>query len=104
MRDDAVSSSLDRSDDGIGSMKEERGDGAEADPAGGQLGGRGRDWGFGPSGELSITAGGLRSRPFLGQPKMTVPVLKARRCEGEYRHLFKADESLCKAAWIRTSP
>ena len=32
-----------------------------------------------PSGKLSITAAeGLRSRPFLGQPKMAIPVLKRR--------------------------
>ena len=76
---DAVSPSLDRSDDGTGSRKEERGGAAGADPSRGQLGGRKQDWGVGPSGELSITVvEGLRSRPFLGQPKMAIPVLKGR--------------------------
>ena len=78
---DAVSPSLERSDDGTGSRKEERGGGAaEADSTGGQLGGRGRDWGFGPTGELSNTAAteGLRSQSFLGQPKMAIPILKGR--------------------------
>ena len=37
---DAVSPSSDRSDDGTGSRKEERGGAAGADPTGGQLGGR----------------------------------------------------------------
>ena len=40
---DAVSPSLDHSDDGTGSRKQERGDAARADPSGGRLGGRGRD-------------------------------------------------------------
>ena len=76
---DAVLPSLDRSDDGTGSRKEERGGAAGADPTRGQLGGREQVWGVGPSGELSITAAeGLRSRPFLGQPKMAIPVLKGR--------------------------
>ena len=76
---DTVSPSLDRSDDGTGSRKKERGDAAGDDPNGGQLGGREQDWGAGPSGELSITAAeGFRSRPFLGQPKMAIPVLKGR--------------------------
>ena len=39
---DAMSPSWDRSGDGTGSQ-EERDDAAEADPAGGQLGGRGQD-------------------------------------------------------------
>ena len=76
-----MSPSLERSDDGTGSRKEERGGGAaEADSTGGQLGGRGRDWGFGPTGELSNTAAteGLRSQSFLGQPKMAIPILKGR--------------------------
>ena len=76
---DAVSPSLDRSDNGTGSRKEERGGAARADPTGGQLGGREQDLGVGPSGELCITAaGGLRSRPFLGQPEMEIPGLKGR--------------------------
>ena len=76
---DAVSPSLHRSDDGTGSRKEERGGATGADPTRGQLGGREQDWGVDPSGELSITAAeGLRSRPFLGQPKMAIPVLKDR--------------------------
>ena len=76
---DAVSPWLDRSDVGTGSKKEERGGAAGADPTRGQLGGREQDWGVGPSGELSITAAeGLRSRPFLGHPKMAIPVLKGR--------------------------
>ena len=76
---DAVSASLNRSGDGTGSRKEERGGAAGADPTRGQLGGREQDWGVGPSGKLSITAAeGLRSRPFLGQPKMAIPVLKRR--------------------------
>ena len=66
---DAVSPSLDRSDDGTVNRKEERRGAAGADPTRGQLGGREQVWGVGPSGELSITAAeGLRSRPFLGQP------------------------------------
>jgi hypothetical protein len=73
---DAVSPSLDRSDDGTGSRKEERGGAAEAGLTGGQLGGREQVWGVGPSGELSITAAGLPSWPFLGQPKMAIPVLR----------------------------
>ena len=52
---DAVSPSLDRSDDGTGSQ-EERGDAAEDYPTGGQLGGRGQDWGDTPPGEPLITA------------------------------------------------
>ena len=74
-----MSPSLDRSDNGTGSRKEERGGAARADPTGGQLGGREQDLGVGPSGELCITAaGGLRSRPFLGQPEMEIPGLKGR--------------------------
>ena len=74
-----MSPSLDRSDDGTVSRKEERGGAAGADLTGGQLGGREQDWGVGPSGELSITAaGGLRSWPFLGQSKMAIAVLKGR--------------------------
>ena len=52
---DAVSPSLDRSDDVTGSRKEGRGGAAGADPTGGQLGGREQDWGVGPSGELSLS-------------------------------------------------
>ena len=75
---DAVSPSLDRSDGGTGSQEEER-DVAEADPTGGQLGGKGQGWGDGPPGEPSNTARDiLRSRPFLGQPKMAAPTLKGR--------------------------
>ena len=73
---DAVSPSLPRSDDDAGSRKEKRGGAAGADPTRGQLGGREQDWGVGPSGELSTTAAeGLRSRSFLGEPKMAIPVL-----------------------------
>ena len=62
-----------------GSQEEERGDAAEADPTGGQLGGRGQDWGDGPPGEPSITARDiLRSRPLWWQLKMAVPTLKGR--------------------------
>ena len=75
---DALSPSLDRSDDGTGSRKEGSGGAAGADPTGGQLGGREQGWGVGPSGELSITPEGLRSRPLLGQPKMAIAVLKGR--------------------------
>jgi len=70
---DAVSPSLDHSDDGTGSRKEERGGTAGAGGTESQLGGREQDWGVGPSGELS-----LRGRPFLGQPKLAIPVLKGR--------------------------
>ena len=45
---DAVSPSLDLSDDGTGSRKEERGGAAGADLTGGQLGGREQDWRVGP--------------------------------------------------------
>ena len=45
---DAVSPSLDCSDDGTGSRKEERGGAAGADLTGGQLGGREQDWRVGP--------------------------------------------------------
>ena len=76
---DAVSPSLDCSEYGTGSRKEGRGCAAGVDPTRGQNGGRGQDWGIGASGELSITAAeGLRSPPFLGQPKMAIPVLKSR--------------------------
>ena len=76
---DAVSPSLDCSDDGTGSRKEERGGAAGVDPTRGQHRGIGQDWGIGPSGELSITApDGLRSPPFLGQPNVAIPVLKSR--------------------------
>ena len=76
---DAVSPSLDCSEYGTRSRKEERGCAAGVDPTRGQHGGRGQDGGIGPSGELSITAAeGLRSPPFLGQPKMAIPVLKNR--------------------------
>ena len=53
---DAVSPSLDRSDDGPGSRKEERGGAAGPDPTRGQLRGREQGWGVGPSGELYVTA------------------------------------------------
>ena len=50
-----------------------------SDHAGGQLGGRGQDWGDGPPGGPFITARDiLRSRPILGQPKMAVPTSKGR--------------------------
>lgn len=74
---DAVLPSLDRFDDGIGSNREERGGAAGADPTGGQLGAEEQVWGVGLSGKLSITAAErLRSRQFLGQPKMAIPVSK----------------------------
>ena len=80
-----MSPSLDRSDDGTGNRKEERGGAAGADPTRDQLGGREQDRVVGPSGELSITAAkGLRSRPFLGQPKMAIPVLKGRKNFGTF--------------------
>ena len=73
-----MSPSLDHSDDGTGS-REERDDAAEADPTGGQLGGRGQDWGDAPPVEPSITARVIvRVQIFLGQPKMSIPTLKGR--------------------------
>ena len=96
-----MSSSLNRSDDGTGGRKEERGGAAGDDPTGGQLGGREQDWGVGPSDELPITvAEGLRSRSFLGQPKMAIPVLNAR---DNFDTFSKQMRSLCKATWIRIS-
>ena len=89
---DAVSPSLDRSDDVTGSRKEGRGGAAGADPTGGQLGGREQDWGVGPSGELSTTAAeGLRSRSFLGEPKMAIPVLNG----GENFDTFSKQMLVC---------
>ena len=82
---DAVSLSFDRSDDCAGSRKEERDGPAEADPTGGQPDGRGRDWGFDLSGDLSITPEGLHSRPFLGQSKMAIPFLKWQENFGIFR-------------------
>lgn len=71
---DAASPSLDRSDNGTGSKKEEGGGAAGAHPIGGRLGGREQVWGVGPLREVSKTpAESLRSRPFLGQ---AIPVLK----------------------------
>ena len=89
---DAVSPSLDRSDDGTGSRMEKRGGAAGADPTGGQLGSREQVWGFGPSVKL-------RSRPFLGQPKMAIPVLKGK---GNF-DTFSKQVRVCKATWIGVS-
>ena len=90
--------SLDRSDDGTGSRKEERRGATEADPTEGQLGGRVRDWGVGPSGERSITLEGLRSRLFLGQPETVIHVLKGRGGNDNF-----PNESLRESPWIRDS-
>ena len=60
---DAVSPTLDRSDDGTGNGKDERGGTAGADDTRGQLNGGEKDWGVGPSGELSNVTEGLRSLP-----------------------------------------
>ena len=93
---DAVSPSLDHSDDGTGS-REERDDAAEADPAEGRLGGRGQDWGDAPPGEPSITARDiLRSQSFLGQPKMAIPALKGR----ENFDSFSKQMRIYAAAWV----
>ena len=91
-----MSPSLDRSDNGTGSTKEERGGAAGADPKRGQLGGREQDWDVGPSGELFITAAeGLRSRPFLGQPKMAIPVLKGRNNFDTFSKQMRVYPKLC---------
>ena len=91
-----MSPSLDRSDVGTGSKKEERGGAAGADPKRGQLGGREQYWDVDPSGELFITAAeGLRSRPFLGQPKMAIPVLKGRNNFDTFSKQMRVYPKLC---------